>query len=85
MIKQRDAEILEEVKNSKSGVVKVAGVDLDGILRGKYMAKDKFFSAVKNGFGFCSVIFGWDSGGMYPPPPFFLYPSSNNYLFIFCN
>jgi glutamine synthetase len=57
-------EILEEVKNSKSHVVKVAGVDLDGILRGKYMAKDKFFSAVKGGFGFCSVIFGWDSGGM---------------------
>lgn len=57
-----EADILEEVRQSKSDVVKVAGVDLDGILRGKYMAKDKFFSAVKGGFGFCSVIFGWDSG-----------------------
>lgn len=41
--------------------IKVAGIDVDGILRGKIMAKSKFFSAVKNdGFGFCSVTFGWD-------------------------
>ncbi|KAF9109279.1 hypothetical protein BGX27_007782 [Mortierella sp. AM989] len=40
--------------------VKVAGVDLDGILRGKVMAKSKFLSVLKSGFGFCSVIFGWD-------------------------
>jgi glutamine synthetase len=40
--------------------VKVAGVDLDGILRGKLMAKKKFLSIAKDGFGFCSVIFGWD-------------------------
>ena len=38
------------------------GVDVDGVLRGKIMAKSKFLSAVKgNGFGFCSVLFGWDS------------------------
>ncbi|KAG0238560.1 hypothetical protein BGW42_004322 [Actinomortierella wolfii] len=40
--------------------VKVAGVDLDGILRGKVMAKSKFLSIAEEGFGFCSVIFGWD-------------------------
>ncbi|KAF8977022.1 hypothetical protein BGZ46_007716 [Entomortierella lignicola] len=40
--------------------VKVAGVDIDGILRGKIMAKSKFLSVLKSGFGFCSVIFGWD-------------------------
>ncbi|KAG9046763.1 hypothetical protein FS837_003693 [Tulasnella sp. UAMH 9824] len=41
--------------------VKVAGLDVDGVFRGKYMSKDKFLSAVKGGgFGFCSVIFGWD-------------------------
>lgn len=40
--------------------VKVAGVDLDGILRGKVMAKSKFLSILESGFGFCSVIFGWD-------------------------
>jgi glutamine synthetase len=40
--------------------VKVAGVDLDGILRGKIMAKSKFLSVLESGFGFCSVVFGWD-------------------------
>lgn len=40
--------------------VKVAGIDVDGVLRGKFMSKEKFLSAVKGGFGFCSVIFGWD-------------------------
>ena len=38
------------------------GVDVDGVLRGKFMSKNKFLSIVKSdGFGFCSVIFGWDS------------------------
>ncbi|KIJ69333.1 hypothetical protein HYDPIDRAFT_24177 [Hydnomerulius pinastri MD-312] len=40
--------------------IKVAGIDVDGVLRGKYMSKDKFLGAASNGFGFCSVIFGWD-------------------------
>lgn len=40
--------------------VKIAGVDVDGVLRGKYMSVDKFLSAASAGFGFCSVIFGWD-------------------------
>ncbi|KAL2217020.1 glutamine synthetase [Thermoascus aurantiacus ATCC 26904] len=40
--------------------VKVAGVDVDGILRGKLISKKKFLSIAQDGFGFCSVIFGWD-------------------------
>jgi glutamine synthetase len=40
--------------------VKVAGVDVDGMLRGKLMKKGKFLSIITEGFGFCSVIFGWD-------------------------
>ena len=40
--------------------VKVAGIDVDGQLRGKLMAKKKFLSILSDGFGFCSVIFGWD-------------------------
>ncbi|OCK84738.1 glutamine synthetase/guanido kinase [Lepidopterella palustris CBS 459.81] len=48
----------ELLKHDKA--VKVAGVDVDGILRGKLMAKKKFLSIVKEGFGFCSVVFGWD-------------------------
>jgi len=42
--------------------VKVGGFDLDGVLRGKYISRDKFLSAIKDGFGFCDVIFGWDIG-----------------------
>jgi len=52
-------ETLPEIlKNDIS--VKVAGVDVDGVLRGKLMAKKKFLSIAEDGFGFCSVIFGWD-------------------------
>ncbi len=42
--------------------VKVGGFDIDGVLRGKYMALDKFWGCVDDGFGFCDVIFGWDIG-----------------------
>ncbi len=42
--------------------VKVGGFDIDGVLRGKYMALDKFWGAIDHGFGFCDVIFGWDVG-----------------------
>lgn len=31
--------------------VKVAAVDIDGVLRGKVMHKDKFLNIVKDGFG----------------------------------
>ncbi|KAF4122899.1 glutamine synthetase [Geosmithia morbida] len=40
--------------------VKLAGVDIDGVLRGKLVNKSKFLSIAQAGFGFCSVIFGWD-------------------------
>jgi len=40
--------------------VKVGVFDVDGVLRGKYMAKEKFLSALDNGFGFCDVVLGWD-------------------------
>ena len=32
--------------------VKVGGFDVDGVLRGKYISLDKFWSAVEKGFGF---------------------------------
>jgi glutamine synthetase len=41
--------------------VKVGGIDIDGILRGKYISVNKFLSAAEQGLGFCDVIFGWDS------------------------
>jgi glutamine synthetase len=41
--------------------VKVGVADIDGVLRGKYMGREKFFSALDSGFGFCDVVLGWDS------------------------
>src|SRR5580698_10681079 len=41
--------------------VKVGVFDNDGILRGKYLERDKFLSALDKGMGFCDVVLGWDS------------------------
>jgi len=53
--------IIEAVRTDPSDYVKVAVADIDGILRGKYMDKAKFLSSLDDGFGFCDVVFGWDS------------------------
>ena len=53
--------LLEAVEAAPGDYVKVAVADIDGILRGKYLDKGKFASVVGDGFGFCDVIFGWDS------------------------
>ena len=54
-------KIVEEIHSSEAQKVKVAITDIDGILRGKYLIKEKFLSAAETGFGFCNVVFGWDS------------------------
>ncbi len=41
--------------------IKLATTDIDGVLRGKYINKEKFISVLESGLGFCDVIFGWDS------------------------
>ncbi len=40
--------------------VKVGVFDADGVMRGKYMSRKKFLSALVKGFGFCDVVLGWD-------------------------
>jgi glutamine synthetase len=54
------AKIIAAVRSAPGSRVKVAVSDIDGVLRGKYLHKDKFYSAVDGGFGFCDVVFGWD-------------------------
>ena len=45
-----------DVENVKIGVF-----DGDGIMRGKYLAREKFLAALEKNLGFCDVILGWDS------------------------
>ena len=55
------ADARKIVEERKLDHVKVGVFDNDGIMRGKYMGRDKFFSALDKGFGFCDVVLGWDS------------------------
>ena len=53
-----EAKAIVEQRNLSH--IKVGVFDIDGIMRGKYMSRSKFFSALENGFGFCDVVLGWD-------------------------
>ena len=59
--KEQAQKLIETFRNRNIDRVKLGGFDIDGVLRGKYVSLDKFESAVTSGFGFCDVIFGWDS------------------------
>jgi glutamine synthetase len=55
---------VQALKASGASKVKVAVSDIDGVLRGKLLHKDKFFGVAApypdGGFGFCDVVLGWD-------------------------
>jgi glutamine synthetase len=55
------ADALKIVEERKITHVKVGLFDMDGVLRGKYISKAKFASALAGGIGFCDVVLGWDS------------------------
>ncbi len=55
-------EIIQKIKNSSESKIKIAVTDIDGILRGKYIHKNKFLEVVNGNIGICDVVFGWDSG-----------------------
>jgi glutamine synthetase len=56
--------VVDEIRRSPASKVKVAVADIDGVLRGKYLSKEKFLSVAApvpdGGFGFCDVVLGWD-------------------------
>jgi len=55
-------EIIKSIKESRETRIKIAVADIDGILRGKYIHKNKFLESIGKNIGICDVIFGWDSG-----------------------
>ena len=61
----RDIRTVEEAKQlvEQRGLkhVKIGLFDVDGVMRGKYLAKEKFFAALDKGLAFCDVVLGWDS------------------------
>lgn len=54
-------QVLAQLDESGVRRVKLAITDIDGVMRGKYVSVDKLRSALSGGFGFCAVVFGWDS------------------------
>ncbi|GHA31246.1 glutamine synthetase family protein [Photobacterium aphoticum] len=60
----RDVTTIEDAKRIVEARqlthVKVGLFDNDGVMRGKYMSKAKFFSSLDKGFSFCDVVLGWD-------------------------
>ena len=65
MLNPRDVRTIEDARGivleRELTHVKVGLFDVDGIMRGKYMSRDKFLSALEQGFSFCDVVLGWDS------------------------
>jgi glutamine synthetase len=58
---KQDADIRKLLTERGIEHVKIGVVDMDGILRGKYLSREKFLSALDKNFGFCDVVLGWDS------------------------
>ena len=55
-----EKEIAHYIENYPGNHIRFAVADIDGVLRGKIINKQKFLKGLKDGIGFCNVIFGWD-------------------------
>ncbi len=54
-------QIIDYLDQHKSQKIKFAFADIDGVLRGKVIHRKKFLDGIRDGYGFCDVVFGWDS------------------------
>ena len=57
---QKD-EVLQALRDHQDQKVRVGIFDIDGILRGKLIHVSKLKKVAESNFGFCNVVFGWDS------------------------
>jgi glutamine synthetase len=54
-------QLIEYLNEKDIHKIKFAFADIDGVLRGKIINKQKFIDGLQDGYGFCDVVFGWDS------------------------
>lgn len=54
-------QLIEYLNEKDIHKIKFAFADIDGVLRGKIISKQKFIDGLQDGYGFCDVVFGWDS------------------------
>lgn len=54
-------QIISYLKEKNIDKIKFAFADVDGVLRGKVIHHKKFIDGLQSGYGFCDVVFGWDS------------------------
>jgi len=56
-----EQQIISYLKEKNIDKIKFAFADIDGVLRGKVIHHKKFTDGLQKGYGFCDVVFGWDS------------------------
>ncbi|NJC26757.1 glutamine synthetase family protein [Neolewinella antarctica] len=49
------------LEKSNAPFVKIGVTDIDGILRTKYISRDKVMRGLDDGLSFCNVVFQWDA------------------------
>lgn len=60
-VAETDAELLAKTISERGlSHVKLGLTDVDGVLRGKYIAAADLIAGLESGLGFCGCIIGWD-------------------------
>ncbi len=55
------AGLLKDIRAAEGHKVQVAGTDIDGVLRGRFIHKDHFLKVVEQGLTISDIVFRWDS------------------------
>lgn len=50
----------EQLRRLDSPAIRYAFADVDGVLRGKIISRQKLLDGLSDGYGFCDVVWGWD-------------------------